>query len=194
MEDLALDGTTLEGESLAVAQLIEPRGEESMNRRRNGNRGHVSHHRPTPVLRSEQALVDQHRDHLLDEQRIAFGSVGDSSLEPISVLVLADEVRDQLPALAVRERLEQDGRGVQLAARPARTNLQELRPRHAEEKERCAARPLREMLDEIEERRLCPMDVVEHDDQRVCTSQRLEEPAHRVEAVLGSGASLGHPD
>ena len=50
------------------------------------------------------------------------------------------------------------------------------------------------MLDQIEKRRLCPMDVVEHDDECASASHRLQEPARRVEAVLGSGAPLGEAD
>ncbi len=194
MEDLSLNSGALEGESLTVAQLIEPSGEEGVNRWRNGNSRNVSHDRPTTVFRHEQTLVDQHRDHLLDEQRVTFGSFGDSLLESIVVVFLPDEVRHQLPALAVRERLEEDGRGVQLAARPGGPHLEELRSRHAHEQDRCAAGPLGEMLHQIEKQRLSPMDVVENDDERASASHRLQEPARRVEAVLGSSAPLGEAD
>ena len=133
MEQLAFDGRTLEHCSLAVTEVIKSRGEESMDRRRNGDCGEVSHHCPASVLAHEEAVVDQHRDHLLDEQWVAFRGVGDSRLESAGDPVLAHKVRNQLPALDIRERLEQDGRRVQLASCPAGPNLEQLRTRHAEE-------------------------------------------------------------
>ena len=52
------------------------------------------------------------------------------------------------------------------------------------------------MLDEIEEGRLCPVDVVENDHERLRTCQRLEEPTNGNETLLaGAGAGdLGEAD
>ena len=47
-----------------------------------------------------------------------------------------------------------------------------------------AARPVRDVLDEIEERRLAPVDVVEDEDQRALAGRGLEEPPDRPEGLL----------
>ena len=61
------------------------------------------------------------------------------------------------------ERLEQHGRRVQLAAAPARPPVEQLGPRHAEQQDRRVARQVGDVLDQVEERRLPPVEVVEHD-------------------------------
>ena len=53
---------------------IQPRLKQSGDRRRHGQVRQVAGRPPTRRrLGSEQAVVDQHRDHLLDEQRVALG-------------------------------------------------------------------------------------------------------------------------
>ena len=50
------------------------------------------------------------------------------------------------------------------------------------------------MLDEVEERRLGPVDVVEDDDERPPARERLEQPPDRPEALLLAGGPLGEAD
>ena len=47
-------------------------------------------------------------------------------------------------------------------------------------------RPLGDVLDEVEERRLTPVDVVEDDHERTLPRERLEQSPHRPEALLGA--------
>ena len=62
------------------------------------------------------------------------------------------------------------------AAAPARTLVEELGAGDADEQDRRVVRPLRQMLDEVEKRRLGPLQVIEQDDQRPSAALRLEEP------------------
>ena len=63
------------------------------------------------------------------------------------------------------------------------TPLDELRARHAHEQKRGASREQRRRLDEIEERLLAPLDVVEDDDQRrLLLEQLAERPGDLVSA------------
>ena len=55
--------------------------------------------------------------------------------------------------------------GVQLAAAPAGPQLEQLRPGDAQQEDRRVARPVRDVLDQVEERRLRPLDVVEDDER-----------------------------
>ena len=62
--------------------------------------------------------------------------------------------------------------------RPGGAAVEQLRAGHAEQQERGAAREQRDMLDQVEERLLAPLDVVEHDDERrLLLEQLAERPA-----------------
>ena len=86
----------------------------------------------------------------------------------------ADEILDQLRALLVRERFEQRHRRVELAASPGRTHAEKLGPGKADEQDGCVAHPVGEVFDEVEERGLTPVNVVEDEHQRLDARQRLE--------------------
>ena len=102
----------------------------------------------------------QHREHLLDEERVAVGGSAIRAAASSSSLA-RDRLVDQLVRLLVGERLEQHGRRVELAAAPGRPAVEQLGPGHAEEQDRRVAREVGDVLDQVEERRLAPVDVVE---------------------------------
>ena len=91
----------------------------------------------------------------------------------------------------VREALEQDRRGVELAASPHRTIVKQLGSRHAEHQDRGVARPIRDVLDQVQEGRLAPLDVVEHDRERTRLRDRLQEPSYGPEGLLGGAVVVG---
>src|SRR5437762_9955601 len=62
-------------------QAIEPRGEERRDRRRYRDAGEIRGGRPTAVALDELAVVNQHGEDLLDEERIPLGGVGDPALD-----------------------------------------------------------------------------------------------------------------
>ena len=73
----------------------------------------------------------------------------------------------ELVALVLVQPLERDrGRGSH-AATPSRPLLEQLVPGNAQKQDGRAADPLREALDQVQERRLCPMDVVQDEDNRL---------------------------
>ena len=78
----------------------------------------------------------------------------------------------------------------ELAAAPRRPKLEQVRPRDAEDEQRRIARPVGDVLDQVEERRLGPLEVVEVDDERTLAGGRLEEPPHRERDVLGGGVAV----
>ena len=69
----------------------------------------------------------------------------------------------------------------------ARAALEQLRAGRADEQQRDVARPAREVVDELEQRLLGPVQVVEHDDQRPAARERLEQLADRPERLLAPG-------
>ena len=65
----------------------------------------------------------------------------------------------------LQERLEQNGGGVELAATPAGTVVEEFRPGDAEQEDRRASRQVGDVIEQVEEGRLTPVNVVEHHDE-----------------------------
>ena len=68
--------------------------------------------------------------------------------------------------------------------------IEQVRSRHAEEKEGYVLRPVGDVLDQIQECRLPPVDVVEHDDERCLAGLRLEESADGPVRLLGTCVHL----
>ncbi len=135
----------LEHLALVVRQLVETRGEQRVDRRRQ--------------LRGLTAFREC-RQELLDEQRIALGGPPDLGAGLLLHLPAGDESADQLVGLGVGQRLQRDG-AVRLAGAPARSRVEQLGPRETEEQDRRVARPVDEVLEQVEERRLRPVDVVD---------------------------------
>ncbi len=163
VEDLSLDRTALESRALRARKLVEPCCEQRLDRRRNDD---------------VPGAARRHRQHLLDEERIAAGGVAD----PVTQLPVerdaGEQPVDERVGLGLGQRLEEHRRRVELPARPAGPAFEQFRPGEAEQQDRRVSRPVRNMLDEIEERRLAPVQVVEDDDQRPLAGRLLEQFPH----------------
>ena len=95
-----------------------------------------------------------HRDHLLDEQRVALGGRRGSRSRELGVERRSpSRPLDQLVGLASR-RAARAATVVafSLPAAPAGPAVEQLRPRHAEEQDRRVAREVGDVLDQVEER------------------------------------------
>ena len=146
MEDLALDCSSFEHLPLVLVQLVEPCRQERPERR-----GHV-----------DVVVCRHHRQHLGDEERVPARRVRDPLPE-----VTRDLVADQRLDLLGGQRLEPQDAG------PAGAPVEQLRTRHAQEQDRSAGREQRRRLDQVEERLVSPLDVVEDDDQRRLLLEQL---------------------
>ena len=190
VELLADHGGALDRAALVVGQAFETSGEERRDRGWDRDRAEIARRDPGPVLPDQHPVVDQHREHLLDEQRVAAGRLG----EPVGRLGrearAAEQVRDQLGRGLRVEGLEQERRGVQLAAAPVRSRVEELRARGAHEHDRRVARPVHDVVDDVEERGLGPVDVLPERDERPFGRQDLEEPPDRPRRFLGGADAL----
>ena len=96
----------------------------------------------------------------------------------------AQEVADQCAALVPGERLERDARRVRRAATPRRPDVEQIRTRHAAEQDRHAPRPSGDVVDEVQERGLPPVDIVEDQEERHVLRDRLDEVTDRPERLL----------
>src|SRR5205823_4459252 len=114
-------------------ELVEPRGEQSLDRRRNGDV-------------AVTGLLDE-RDHLLNEQRIALGGLADALPE---LWIQVGEAVDHQVGLLRGEWFQQDAGGIHLPAGPGRAAIEELRPRQTEQQDRGVAREVGDVLNEVE--------------------------------------------
>ena len=70
VEDLALDRAPFERCACAGLERVEARAEECVEARRQGERVEVAEQARAAVIRPEDALVTEHRDELLEEERV----------------------------------------------------------------------------------------------------------------------------
>ena len=156
---------------------VEARRDQRVNRRRN---------------RVRRTALREHRRHLLEIERVAFGGFGDARAGvPVERPFLSDLV-EQLVRLLLRQRLE-----YQPAAhlrQPSRTLVEEIRTRQANQQEGRVVGPAGEILEQVEQRRLGPVDVFDDDDERLIAGELFEQTPYRPERLAGGCLRRGRAD
>ena len=135
VEHLTLDG----GSSIPGARPC--RADRGVRREARGSSGaparrEIAGHRPAAVLAYEQAVVDEHREHLLDEERIALGGAGDprrprgdSSASPTRFATSSEHSSSERGSSNTVVAFS-------LPPAPSRPNVEQLRPGDAKEQQR----------------------------------------------------------
>ena len=88
-----------------------------------------------------------------------------------------------------RQRAEHERRRVELAAAPAGALLDEIQPGNTEQEHRDVVEPLDEVVDQVEEGRLRPVQILENDDERPGRGQVFQHPSRSGEELIGSRSS-----
>jgi hypothetical protein len=145
---------------------------------------------PPVVPLLEDAVVDQHRDHLLDEQGIALGRLGDPIPEIERRLDLAQQERDQSIACGLVQGIQLHEPAPGNLRPPLRTPLEEIGTGDAQEEERYGRRHAPHVLQQREEGRLGPVRVVDHRDHGARSREPREEDPDRPEPLLHGGVRL----
>ena len=91
-------------------------------------------------------------------------------------------VVDQLVRLTRRERLERQRLGLGPRA-PRRAEVDQVGARKAEQEDRCVVRPPGQVLQQVEQGRLSPVDVFEENDERPVPGKLLEQAAYGPEQL-----------
>ena len=95
------------------------------------------------------------------------------------------EVVEHRLALGRRQRIEVDRGRVALAAAPGRALLEELGASGGDDHDRALC-PVGHVVDEVQQAVIGPVDVVQHEDQRVAGGEALEEAAPGLEQLLAA--------
>ena len=164
MKHLTFHGAALDHGAFAVVERVEPGLQQRLDRRR--------HLDGTVRLPCE-------RCHLLQEERVPLGGRDDPRPRVGVQVDRVEQLVDSLLDLALGERLQQNRRRIQLPARPAGFHVEQLGPCNAEEQDRNAARPVEDVLDELEHGRLRPLEIVDDEYERRVLRASLEQRPRR---------------
>ena len=163
--------------------MVDARGDEGLQRVRDAIRRSVS-----------AAALDEHANRLLDEQGVAFRPFEHflrGSFHRLARLSgeLGQELLHQELALLVRQRLELDRGRAHASSTPPRPLLEQLGSRQADDEKR-RADPVREVLDQLEQGLLGPVDVLEEEHERLHVGERHHDLARRPRDLLRAPLAL----
>ena len=168
------DRAALEHRALAGAEPVEARGEQRLDRLRQRALG--------------EAAFQREREELLEEERVALGGLDDAG----ALIRLEDrpaETVEQRVGLLRGERVEHDPVDVRAPLEERGPLLEELLAREADDRDRPLAL-VREVLDELEEGRLGPVDVVEDEDERLLARAVASQNRRKSQAISGAGGGV----
>src|SRR5262249_14370691 len=135
--------------ALVVAQALEARSDQSVDRGRHDHVNAFAGDAPRVTLAAKETLVDQHAHGLADEQRVALRRLEDAYGKRLREVDLAAQPVAERAALPRLERIELDDVRRPPSACQRVPQLAQLGPRERHEQQRSIARPLDEVLDEI---------------------------------------------
>ena len=169
-EDLPDHGGVLQQVLLGRGQPVEARGDDPLQRLGHRKLGGPREH-PAAGAANDEAAIGEHVHVLLRIERVPLGAVEQRMLELRREQRLLEQRGDQLRRVLQGKRRERERRRIQLAAAPRRPPLEQFGPRRAEHEQRHAAGPIDEMVDEVEQALVGPVDVLEHQDERTLLRQ-----------------------
>ena len=165
-EDAADHGAALQDHLLARRQPVDARADQRLQRIGN-------------AVAAVPALLQQHADGLLDEQRIALGLVEQPRLDLRETSCSRQQCVGELLALAHARAARARSRSSARGRRPSRAARRATRAGRDRDAAAALAHPLREVVDQLEQRLLRPVDVLEHHDQRLDVGELVGELARR---------------
>ncbi len=186
MEELALHCPALECVACACLEAVETCSEKRVEACGQLDRLELAGEHPAPVLLAQNAFVEEHRHQLLRKQGVAGGNPGEP--QPQRRRRPSDQGVEQRVHPGVAERLEAHRH------RPLGAALEQLRSRQAATQDRCASDHRREGREEVEQRRLGPLDVVDDHDQRTLGGRGRQELRDRPGSLFGGCRTLAEPE
>ena len=161
VEDFALDRAPRERRARITVEAVEPSAEQPVQARRQRERIQVARQRADAARLAQHALVEEHRDQLLGEQRVSRRRPGKPRAHRRRRVT--QQAREDRVDVASAERLQPD------CDLPVRAQFEQLGPGQAEQQDRDVGDRRRQPGEQAEKRRLGPVDVVDdhHEGPRV---------------------------
>jgi hypothetical protein len=158
---------------------------------------------PAPLVLSQRPAVDQHAQDLLGVERVALRPLTDPAVQRLTDVIDVQQRGDQDVGVLRAERRQRHRGGVALTGAPRWPIVQQLGPGRAEDHHLAVREAVADVLDQVEQRRGRPVDVLEDDQRRpppaqlpeVARPRPYQRPAHIHAVKLGdSRARLLDPD
>ncbi len=179
MEGLALNSSADQDRPLLRVEPVDACGEQRLDRWRNGG---LSLSRPGAI-----------REQLLEEERVPLGCLDDARKLGLRHPASCRERTNESRRLLLAQGLERDDRCPRPGRCPGRTVVEELGPRQAEHEDWLDGYEREKVFEQVEERGLRPLELVDDRDQRALAGERLEQPADCPERLLRCARGLTRP-
>ncbi len=183
-EDPAGHGRVLDQRLARRREHVEPGRDQRLDAVREGDGGGGQpHHRAGA---DQQAPVGEQPDELLGVQRVAAGPLQQRRLDLGGQHRLAEQAGDQPGRLGLGQRRQGDGGGPGDPAAPARMAVEQLWPGGGQHQQPGPGGLGAQVLEELEHRRVGPVQVLDHQHQRMAGRHGLHEPppgGERLRAV-----------
>ena len=178
-------GRELDDSSFVVGEALDATGEQREDGGWDLDRIDIDREMPAVAGAGEDAIVNEHLHEFADEQRVAFRGFGEAVDQVGRELVGVQQASGELAGGVRIEPFEPD-RGGDVAPHlgELRAQLAQLWSGESEHHHRCRD-PLREVVEQVPEQRLGPLDVVDDDQQGPIERQLFEQPTNRPERFLG---------
>jgi hypothetical protein len=168
------------------AQALDAGSQQGLNGRRHVERRQIHSRSPAVTLLLEGAVVDQHADQLAEEERVALAGGEYAPGHRGRQLSGTDHVGGQPRRRAGVETAEGDDLRHERPDRgERRTCVAQLGARRGQYQQRDVPAPLDQVLDQVEQQRLGPLQVVDGEKNRLRGGERGEEAANDEEGLLG---------
>jgi hypothetical protein len=177
VERAALDGAVHEHVALGLLEPVDASREHGLD---------AGRQRCLLGLRSD-------RHELLEEQRIALGGRQDAAGGGRVELGAGDRL-DQRERVRAVERVEREHRPAAAWRRPGGAILEQLGAGEADDRDRRAGRERDNVLEQLEQRRVGPVRVLDDEHERALGGDRLEQPPHRPERLARLRRVVGEAD
>ena len=179
-EALPEDGRIADERSIGRVECVETGRDERLERGRDGQIGQCrTPCRPVPAATSIRIGLDR-------VQRDAVGPGDDR--RPAIGREARGERREDLAHRVVGERLEGEPDEGPPTGPPSRPALDQFGPGQRDDGQRHARAPVEHVIDEVEQAGVCPMEVLEQEDDGPARGDPLEERAPGAEQLLAGGA------
>jgi hypothetical protein len=173
-EAVAEDGGMTEQDPVGLGEPVEPGPEEAGEGLGDGQPAQLAGQPVAAGGLGQAALVEEHPDRLDRVERNPFGPVTDRPDRSLGQA--GDEAHEEQLHVVGLQGPEVQGGEVALARAPGRAPLEELRAGEGDDEDRPATSAGEERLDEVEEPRIGPVEVLEDDDRRRPVGEPLEDP------------------
>ena len=134
------------------------------------------------AIAGQKGAIEQHADRFDRIERHALCPVEYPAAQVVRKA--GDEPVEKIAHRRGGERFEVERTEAPLAGTPARSLVAELRSGERQHEQRMAARPVQQILEEVEQTGVRPLKIFEHEDRRRIVRQALEEDSPGREEVL----------